>query len=166
MLKDDNINDFRDAFLALHNYEQSEFFLELDDTLRKRLYHFLDPVEVSDFFDSLELEPEEFEDIFDMMDARYAAHMLGAMQYDNAVDILNEVSKEKLTSFLTLMEKEDAKEIRTLLNYEEDTAGGIMTTEFVSVTSLMTVREAMRHLKQKAPGSETIYYVLDRKSVV
>ncbi|SFK81895.1 magnesium transporter [Salinicoccus halodurans] len=159
MLKDDNIDDFRRDFLELHTYEQSEFFLELDEAMRTRLYHFLDPEEVSDFFDSIELEPDEYEEIFDTMDARYAAHMLGAMQYDNAVDILNKVSKEKLTSFLTLMDRKDAKEIRALLNYEEDTAGGIMTTEFVSVTSLMTVREAMRHLKQKAPGSETIYYV-------
>src|SRR5699024_1557614 len=61
--------------------------------------------------------------------------------------------------FLALMDKQDAKEIRGLLNYEEDTAGGIMTTEFVSLTSLMTVREAMRHLKEVAPTSETIYYV-------
>ncbi|WP_026090208.1 magnesium transporter [Salinicoccus carnicancri] len=159
MLKDDNIDDFRKEFLALHSYEQSEFYLEIGDDERTRLYHFLDPEEVSDFFDNLELEADEFEEIFDGMDARYAAHMLGAMQYDNAVDILNEVSREKLTSFLTLMDREDAREIRTLMNYEEDTAGGIMTTEFVSVTSLMTVREAMRHLKEKAPGSETIYYV-------
>ncbi|WP_411844403.1 magnesium transporter [Salinicoccus sp. HZC-1] len=167
MLKDDNINDFREAFLALHNYEQSEFFLEIDEPARTRLYHFMSPEEVSDFFDSLELEPDEFEEIFDTMDARYAANMLGAMQYDNAVDILNEVSKEKLTSFLTLMDKEDARVIRALMNYEEDTAGGIMTTEFVSVTSLMTVREAMRHLKHMARTSETIYYVFvvdeDRK---
>lgn len=159
MLKDDNIDGFRRHFKELHNYEQSELFMELDDTELNRLYQFLSPEEVAEFFDVLELEAEEYEAFFDTMDARYASEMLGEMQYDNAVDILSEVSKEKLTSFLTLMDKEDAQEIRVLLNYEEDSAGGIMTTEFVSITSLMTVREAMGHLKAMAPDSETIYYM-------
>ncbi|GAB3063196.1 magnesium transporter [Salinicoccus sesuvii] len=166
-LREDHIDTFRDVFFDLHNYEQSEFYLGLEETDRQKVYQFLSPEEVAEFFDSLELDSEEYEGLFDAMDARYAAEMLGAMQYDNAVDILSEVSKEKLTSFLTLMEREDAQEIRKLMNYEEDTAGGIMTTEFVSVTSLMTVREAMRHLKNMAPDSETIYYVFvvnkDRK---
>ena len=159
MLKNDNIDGFRKGFEALHNYEQSELFMELDDTELNRLYQFLSPREVAEFFDVLELEPEEYETIFDTMDARYASDMLGEMQYDNAVDILNEISRDKLTSFLTLMDPADAQEIRMLLNYEEDSAGGIMTTEFVSITSVMTVREAMTHLKAAAPDSETIYYV-------
>ena len=158
-LREGEMDLFREAFFELHNYEQSEFYLELEEADRQTMYHFLSPEEVAEFFDSLELDPEEYDALFETMNARYAASMIGAMQYDNAVDILNEVSKEKLTSFLTLMDREDAREIRTLMNYEVDTAGGIMTTEFVSVTSLMTVREAMRHLKQMALDSETIYYV-------
>ncbi|MCG7331798.1 magnesium transporter [Salinicoccus roseus] len=168
-LREGEMDAFREAFFDLHTYEQSEFYLELEEEDRQKMYHFLSPEEVAEFFDSLELEPEEYDALFEEMDARYAASMLGAMQYDNAVDILNKVTKEKLTSFLTLMDRADAQEIRKLMNYEEDTAGGIMTTEFVSVTSLMTVREAMRHLKQMAPDSETIYYVFvvdpDRKLV-
>ena len=81
------------------------------------------------------------------------------MQYDNAVDILNEISREKMTTFLSLMNKDDASEIRSLMNYEEDTAGGIMTTEIISLNILMTVREAMRHIKEMAPDSEMIYYL-------
>ena len=158
-LRNERIDDFREAFLDLHNYDQSEFYLLLEEEDRQRLYHFLSPEEVGEFFDSLELDADEYDEIFETMDARYAADMLAEMQYDNAVDILSGVSKEKLTSFLTLMPRKDAQEIRKLMNYEEDTAGGIMTTEFVSLTSLMTVREAMRHLKLKAPDSETIYYL-------
>src|SRR5690625_1078312 len=119
----------------------------------------LSPEEVSMFFDTLEIDDEAYDELFETMDARYAAEMIGRMQYDNAADILNTLPKSKVTTFLTLMDREDAAQIRSLLNYEEDTAGGIMTTEFVTLDSTMTVREAMRHLKEVARFSETIYYV-------
>ena len=53
------------------------------------------------------------------------------MSYDNSVDILNELSKSKVASLLTLMDKDEANEIKALLHYEEDTAGGIMTSIFL-----------------------------------
>src|SRR5699024_7726615 len=138
--------------------EQSEFYAGLTEEDRNALYHLLSPEEVSLFFDNLEIDDEDYDELFDRMDSRYAAEMIGKMQYDNSVDILNELPKAKVTTFLALMDKQDATEIRGLLNYEEDSAGGIMTTEFVSLSSLMTVREAMRHLKEVAPTYETIYY--------
>lgn len=54
---------------------------------------------------------------------------------------------------------EAAKEIRALLNYEDETAGAIMTPEFVSIVANQTVRSAMAILKSKAPDAETIYYI-------
>lgn len=158
-LNKEDMDGFRAIFLELHNYEQSEIYQTLSDQEKNTLYKFLSPEETADFFDHLELEPDEYEDLFDNIDARYAAHIIGAMQYDNAVDILNEISREKMTTFLSLMNKDDASEIRSLMNYEEDTAGGIMTTEIISLNILMTVREAMRHIKEMAPDSEMIYYL-------
>lgn len=158
-LRENDIDGFRNGFFSMHNYEQSEFYVSLADEDRTALYHILAPEEVSLFFDNLEIDDEDYDALFEQMDSRYAAEMIGRMQYDNSVDILNELPKAKVTTFLALMDQDDAREIRGLLNYEEDTAGGIMTTEFVSLSSLMTVREAMRHLKVVAPQSETIYYV-------
>lgn len=158
-LREENLDDFRGVFMDLHNYEQSEIFQTLSDEEKHNLYKFLSPEETGDFFDHLELEPEEYEDLFDQIDARYAAQIIGAMQYDNAVDILNELSREKMTTYLSLMHKDDAKEIRGLMNYEEDTAGGIMTTEIINLNTLMTVREAMKHIKEMAPDKEMIYYL-------
>ncbi|MCK1976488.1 magnesium transporter [Jeotgalicoccus huakuii] len=158
-LREENLDGFRELFTDLHNYEQSEIFQTLSEEEQQNLYKFLSPEEVGDFFDHLELEPDEYEDLFDQIDARYAAHIIGAMQYDNAVDILNEISREKMTTYLSLMNKDDAKEIRGLMNYEEDTAGGIMTTEIINLNTLMTVREAMKHIKEMAPDKEMIYYL-------
>ena len=53
------------------------------------------------------------------MNATYASHILEEMSYDNAVDILNELTKPKVASLLTLMNKDDANEIKALLHYDE-----------------------------------------------
>ena len=57
------------------------------------------------------------------------------------------------------MNKDKANEIKALLHYEEDTAGGIMTTEFISLKSTTPVKEALIHVKEQAPDAETIYVI-------
>lgn len=75
------------------------------------------------------------------------------MSTDDAVDILNEMEKEKVVSFLTIMNKADAEDIKDLLHYEEKTAGSIMTTEFISVNKMQTVKDTMKQLKEEAPDA-------------
>src|SRR5699024_7495178 len=73
--------------------------------------------------------------------------------------ILNELDKDKIASFLAIMDQEAAYEIKHLLHYEEKTAGSIMTTEFVAFYQDQTAEEAMQQLKKIAPDAETIYYL-------
>ena len=93
------------------------------------------------------------------MDATYAAEMISYMFVDNAVDVLKELDKKKVASYLTLMDEEAAAQIKALLHYEEYTAGSIMTTEFVTVSENSIVRSAMTILRSEAPSAETIYYI-------
>lgn len=159
LIEEDNIDEFRDEFLALHSYEQSEYFEESDEAVRQKMYQFLSPEEVAEFFENLEIDEEDYEDLFEDINATYASQILECMSYDNAVDILNQLSKRKIASLLMLMNKEDAKEIKALLHYEEDTAGGIMTTEYISLTITTPVHEALMHVKEQAPNAETIYVI-------
>ncbi|MBO1199359.1 magnesium transporter [Staphylococcus simiae] len=158
-LDNNNIDEFREEFLSMHTYEQSEYFEDTTEENRQKIFHFLSPEEVADFFDQLDIDDEEYEQLFDKMNATYASHILEAMSYDNAVDILNELSKSKVASLLTLMNKDDANEIKALLHYDEDTAGGIMTTEYLSLKAHTPVKEALIHVKEQAPDAETIYVI-------
>lgn len=92
------------------------------------------------------------------MRPQYAADMLSEMYTDNAVDLLNELDKKPVAKYLSLMDSEHANEIRELLHYEDDTAGSLMTTEYVSIVANQTVRSAMYVLKKEAQIAETIYY--------
>ncbi|HCT0502779.1 TPA: magnesium transporter [Staphylococcus pseudintermedius] len=154
-----DIDGFREEFLALHSYEQSEYFEISDDDVRQKMYRFLSPKEVSEFFENLEIDEEDYEALFETMNATYASQVLEQMSYDNAVDILNQLSKKKIASLLMLMNREEAKEIKALLHYDEDTAGGIMTTEYISLTINTPVHEALMRVKDQAPDAETIYVI-------
>lgn len=159
LLDENDIDQFRDEFLSMHNYEQSEYFEDTDDDKRQKIFEFLSPKEVANFFDQLDIDDEDYEDLFDKINANYASHVLEEMSYDNSVDILNELSKSKVASLLTLMDKDEANEIKALLHYEEDTAGGIMTTEYISLKTTTPVKEALMHVKEQAPDAETIYVI-------
>ena len=107
--------------------------------------------------------------MFDEMNANYASEVLQNMSDDDAVDVLNLLSKTQRVSLLTIMDKHKSESLKSLLNYEEDTAGGIMTTEYVSLTPEMSVREALMHVKEKSSSAQTIYalYVVnDQKKLI
>lgn len=162
-LNRNDIDQFRKEFLTLHQYEQSEYFENTTNQNRQRIFEFLSPQEVSRFFNQLDIEGKEYEILFDSMHAHYASEVLENMSTDNAVDILNELSNSKVASLLALMNNRVTDKIKKLLHYEEDTAGGIMTTEYISLDIGTSVKEALMLVKNQAPDAETIYviYVVD-----
>lgn len=153
------MNVFRDLFLSLHIYEQGQFYQSLTAENRQLLYEYLSPKELADMFDMIEEDNENMKDYLAEMRPNYATEMLSEMFTDNAVDLLNMLDKSQKAKYLSLMSLEDAGEIKELLHYEDDTAGSIMTTEFVSIVANQTVRSAMYVLKNQADVAETIYYV-------
>ena len=154
-----DVKEFRDEFLAHHPYDQASFYEKADSDTRQLLYQYLSPKEMADIFEAIELDDDDYEDLFREMDARYASDLLSYMYTDDAVDVLNELNKEQVASYLTIMDKDSAQQIKDLLHYEEYTAGSIMTTEFVAIPKNSTVRSAMNILRNAAPNAETIYYV-------
>ncbi|AWE06461.1 magnesium transporter [Lysinibacillus sp. 2017] len=159
LLDEENIESFREHFLVLHPYDQAQFYEEVGPDIRKIIYHYLSPQEMSMIFEVIELEDDEYESYLNEMDTSYGAAMLSFMYTDDAVDILNELDNEQRENYLDMMDDETVEEINELLGYEEYTAGAIMTTEFVSVFENSNVREAMRTLRKEAPTAETIYYI-------
>ncbi|MDN6540441.1 MAG: magnesium transporter [Tetragenococcus koreensis] len=157
-LKENNLPDFRENFLEMHIYEQSQFYQTLDENERQLVYAYLSPRELAEMFDVLEEDNENIKDYLGEMRAGYASDMLAQMYTDNAVDLLNTLNKKQMGKYLSLMDAEDAAEIKELLHYEDETAGAIMTTEFVSIVANQTVRSAMYVLKRVAKEAETIYY--------
>ncbi|MBZ5200426.1 magnesium transporter [Planomicrobium chinense] len=159
LLESGDLESFREEFLAQHPYDQATFYAKAEPEIRHQLYQYLSPKEMADIFEAIELDDDEYEDLFKEINVHYAADLLAAMYTDDAVDILNKLNKDQVAAYLTIMDKESARQIKDLLHYEEYTAGSIMTTEFVSIPENSTVRSAMNILRNAAPNAETIYYV-------
>ncbi|WP_078435181.1 magnesium transporter [Metabacillus halosaccharovorans] len=158
-LSDKNMDEFRSIFLEQHPYDQANVFIKLDLDQRNTVYQYLSPEEMAALFENIEDEDGQYETYLSEMDPTFAAQMLAQMYADDAVDVLNELNKDQVASYLTIMDDDAAEEIRELLHYEEYTAGSIMTTEYISIHAHQTVHSAMQILKQEAPNAETIYYV-------
>jgi Mg/Co/Ni transporter MgtE len=81
------------------------------------------------------------------------------MSPDDAADLVADLSDETRQEILALMERDEAEEVKELLAYPEDTAGGMMTTEFVTIPATLTAAQAIDRLRELEPDAETIYYV-------
>src|SRR5258705_6403707 len=93
------------------------------------------------------------------MDKDRAADILERMSPDEAADVLGDLPEEKAEDLLNRMEDEEQSEVAELLPYEDDTAGGLMTTEFVTLPRDLTVGEALARLREMAQTPNMIYYL-------
>ena len=96
-------------------------------------------------------------------DPERSADLLEKMPPDAAADVLGELREEDAQALLGRMQPEDARVVETLMRHEEDTAGGLMTTDVVTFSGAMTVGDAFRRLRELAPDIEFLYqfYVVD-----
>jgi len=106
-----------------------------------------------------EMEPDTQVDILEDLERGRAADILEEMDPDEAADLVADLSDESRVEILGLMEKEEADEVQELMTYDEETAGGIMTTEFVAVPANLTAAQTIDRLRELEPTTETIYYV-------
>ena len=161
LLQEEDLEQFRESFIDMHPYDKAYFFRRIDKENRMKVYSYLSPKEMSDIMENIDLI--ETEGFITEMDPQFATMVFEEMAVDDAVDILQELSKDEVASFLAIMDEKAAKEIKTLLHYEEKTAGSIMTTEYVSILATQTKIETLNAMKEMAPDAETIYYtyVLD-----
>jgi magnesium transporter len=106
-----------------------------------------------------EMEPDTQVEVIEDLEPARAADILEEMSPDDAADLVADLSDRSRVEILALMEQDEAEEVRDLLAFPEDSAGGLMTTEFVAVSATLTASETIDRLRELEPDAETIYYV-------
>jgi magnesium transporter len=106
-----------------------------------------------------EMEPETQVEVLEDLEPARAADILEEMSPDDAADLIADLSEETKNEILPLMERDEAEEVRELLGYPEDSAGGIMTTAYVAIPETLTAAQTIDRLRELEPDAETIYYV-------
>lgn len=140
-----------------HPADLAEWLEELTEEERTAVFELLDPEQAAVVLGELELETQA--DLVTALGKDRAGDIIEEMPADEAVDLLAELTPEEQGQILAKMEAEDAADVRELLEYDPETAGGIMTTEYITVQEEMTAQQAIEHLRQVGPDAETIYYV-------
>jgi magnesium transporter len=141
----------------LHPADIADIVEELGAKERKTVFDTLTEEVAADTLEEMELEDQV--SVIEHMDARRASEILEEMPPDEVADILTELPRERAEALLGLMETDEARDVQELLGYGEDTAGGLMTTEYVAVPQHLTAQRCIEELRRMEPDAESIYYV-------
>lgn len=106
-----------------------------------------------------ELDSELVGKILENLNEERTSEILDELSFDDAADLLSELTDQEQHRYLGLMEQEDRQDVRELMTYPEDSAGGLMTTEYVAIREDITASRAIEVLREIAPDAETVYYV-------
>jgi CBS domain-containing protein len=132
----------------------------LSDLTRQEGSKILETLDIETLADTLEeVEPEFQASLIERMPDDRVADVLEEMAPDEAADLLAELPQDRKQDLLELMEDEEAEDVRKLLTFPEDTAGGIMNTEYFVVPSNYNASQVLEKLRETAPEAETIYYI-------
>ncbi|MDI6816085.1 MAG: magnesium transporter [Actinomycetota bacterium] len=157
LLKKQELEKAIGLFEKLHPADAAEIIGDLPDDFQKMIFETWDIPRAADTFQ--EMDEQEQMDIVELLSTPLISDILEEMEADDVADLLGAIDKKDAQRILAAMDREDAQEALRLMEHGEDTAGGIMTPEFVALRKDMTAQESIDLLRAKAPGAETIYYV-------
>lgn len=147
----------REALSKIHPADIAQMISGMSPDERKGFFEKLDLETAAEALH--ELEPEVQADLISDLDKEQAADVIERMPPDEAADVIADLPAEKAQELLGLIEKEEAEDIHELLGHEEDTAGGLMTNEYLAYPPDLTVGEALSRFREEAPGIEAVYHI-------
>ena len=152
---------------GIHYADLAEIINELESTQRIYLIKIIDSDKTSDVL--TEVDEDVREEILKTLSEKEIAGEIKELDSDDAVDILSELSDEKQEKVISLIKDESITEnIRELLNYDEDSAGGLMAKELISVNENWSVLKCLREIRKQAKYIKRVHsiYVLNKKKVL
>lgn len=147
----------REVLGEVHPEDLADIVQELEPGEASQVIAHLPAEIAAPIFERLE-RPRQRE-ILPNLDVKVAARLIESMSADDRADVVQELDPDLRARLLALLEPEEAREIRELARYPENTAGGLMTTDYIAVSEDMTVREAIEQVRARAGEVETVYYV-------
>lgn len=147
----------KDKLSRLHPVEIAQLAESLSPIHRTEVVESLDDEIAADTLEEMSTEAQAR--ILEDMDEERAADILEEMSPDDAVDVLDEMDDEKSEQLFNLMEEDEKADVAELMAFENDTAGGLMTTEFIVFPKDLTVGETIARLREMAETPNMIYYL-------
>lgn len=167
LIKEQKLNDLRKCLEAINSADFPSLFEELEEDKVLIIYRVLSKEKAADVFS--ELEPDMQEKLINCFTDAELKRVIDELFFDDEVDLIEEMPSNVVKRILKTVKPEDRKVINELLAYPDETAGTIMTTEFIDLKENMTVSDAFEKIRKIGLDKETVYtcYVLtiDRKII-
>jgi CBS domain-containing protein/sporulation protein YlmC with PRC-barrel domain len=141
----------------LHPSDIAQIISQLDQHHVHEVLETLDDEAAADAFS--EVSPDLQLALIRGMEPERAADILEEMEPDDAADILGDLEPERARDLLSRMDVDEADDVRELLIYPDESAGGLMTTDLVTVPPTVTAGEAIQLVREQAAAMDNVYYV-------
>lgn len=166
LLQNKKFNELKNILKEINSADLPLLLEELDKESVVKVFRILSKEQAGEAFSYMESEMQE-KLIQDLTDAELK-NVIDELFMDDTVDLIEEMPSNVVKRILKAVNSKDRKIINELLKYPEDSAGSIMTTEFVDLKESMTVEQALQRIRDIGLDSETIYncYVLDKNRVL
>jgi magnesium transporter len=163
LLQEKKFSELKDLLKRIHSIDLAEGWPLLSNQEKIIIFKLLTQRKAIEVFEDLRFEEQEY--LLNNLDNTEIAGILNEMASDERVELFKDLSSKTVKKLFSLMKKEEVDDVRKLLTFEEDTAGSIMSTEFVELKKDMTCRRAIIYLqeKHKSEHGKKIYsiYVTD-----
>lgn len=161
LIETKDFKGLRDFLRERHPADIVDILRELNPTERVMSFRLLDKNKISEVF--CLFEPIEQEELLKQFTEQHAREILIQMQPDDRTQLFDELPAHVVEKLLKLLPSLERKEANELLNYPHNSAGRIMTPEYVDLQMDMTVGKALEHIRKTGPNRETIYicYIVD-----
>ena len=166
LLRDKKYSTLRDILITMNPADVAAIFEEIGDERIPLLFRLLPKELAAETF--VEMEPEVQELLIRGFSDAELHEVLEELYVDDAVDIVEEMPANVVKRILAQADPQMRKEINEILRYPENSAGSIMTTEYVSLRPTMTVAEAITRIRRTGVDKETIYtcYVTEGRKLL
>ena len=166
LLKKKEFKAVRSILEVMNTVDIAALLAELEDKEMILAFRLIEKSKAAEVFAEMSSSMETY--LVEMFTEKELKDLIDELYMDDTVDLLEELPANLVTRILEQVDKERRAQINTILNYPEDSAGSIMTTEYVDLRRKTTVKEAMDHIKQTGIHKETIYtcYVLENRRLV
>ena len=165
ILDDENIQQLTDELNSYHSADLADIFPELKSEERLLCFKHIEEEKAADMIEYL--SPQLQVEILGDIDEELASRIIAKMPHDSAADVLGDMEDDDSETYLDRLPDKFSAEVRELLTYNEDTAGGIMTPMMMTVNIDMTVEEVLSHIRIQAEQDniELYYiYVVDKQN--
>lgn len=161
LIENKQYTQFRKEIEDYNVQDVAEYLDELPTELRSQVFRILPKSVAADVFSYLDIDTQH--NMITAMSEKEAGSILDELYADDAADLLEEMPANVVKKLLAAASPDTRRDINHLLNYPEDSAGSIMTVEFVDLKESLTVSQAIERIRKVGIDSETINvcYVLD-----